>query len=109
MQVLNHRVEIKAFKRLGIVERIAHGVGQTRVPVKSRDVQRLRPPVAVPVPACAVRYRALPGACYSLTIVGDSRRRLCYFFFHLFNPFVELEILSGKRAGARTWRTAPGK
>jgi hypothetical protein len=92
MQVLNRRVEVEAFKFIGIVEPVAHGVGQAGVPVKNRDVQGIRPPVAVPAPGRAVRYRALRGASYSLVIVGDSRRCLCYFFFHQFILSFELNI-----------------
>src|SRR5207248_5654467 len=102
-------VEVKAFKLLGIVEPVAHGVGQAGVPVKNRDIQGVRPPIGVPAPARAVRYRALRGARYILVIVGDSRRCLCYVFFHLFILSFELEYFSGKRAGARIWCTAPGK
>ena len=109
MQILDHRIEVKAFKLLGVVEPVAHGVGQAGVPVKNRDVQRVRPPVAVPATARDVRDRALRGACYSLAIVGGSRRCLFYFFFHRVYPFLRIRILSGKRAGARTWCTAPGK
>src|SRR2546429_8415977 len=109
MQVLNHRIEVKALKLLGIVEPVAHRVGQAGVPVKNRDAQGVRPPVAVPALARAVRYRALRRACYSLVIVGDSRRCLCYFLFHLFILSFELEYLEylagsapGSALGAQT-------
>src|ERR1017187_830133 len=100
MQVLNHRIEVKGFKFLGIVEPFAPGVGQAGVPVKNRDVQGVRPPFAVPAPARAVRYRALRRACYGLPIVGDGRRCLFCLFFHLFILSFKLEYLAGARRGA---------
>jgi hypothetical protein len=62
--------------------------------VKNRDVQGVRPPLAIPPPARAaraVRYRALRRACCRLVISGDSRCSLCYFFFHLFILSFELD------------------
>lgn len=47
MQVLFQGLEIQAFEGFGIVEVLAHGVGQGRVLVQDLQVQLVRPPVAV--------------------------------------------------------------
>ncbi len=47
MQVLDHGVEVEGLELLGVVERLAHRIGQGGVPVKNRNIQRVRPPVAV--------------------------------------------------------------
>ena len=47
MQVLDHGVEVEGLEFLGVVERLAHRIGQSRVAVENRNVQRVRPPVAV--------------------------------------------------------------
>ena len=56
MQVLDHGIEVEALELLGVVERLAHRIGQGGVPVENLDVQLVRPPVAVAVSA---RKRAL--------------------------------------------------
>ena len=52
MQVLDHGVEVEALELLGVVERLAHRIGQVGVPMENLNVQRVRPPVAVRVSAC---------------------------------------------------------
>ena len=105
MQVLDHRTEVKTFKRLGIVEPVAHGFTQSGVPVKNRDAQGVRPPLAIPAPA----RRALPGTPRRLLQVDHCWRQPPLSLLFFFDPSFELEILSGKRAGARICRIAPGK
>ena len=46
MQVLDHGIEVEAFEFLGVVERLAHRIGQGGVLVET-EVQLVRPPVAV--------------------------------------------------------------
>ena len=53
------RSKVEGLKFLGIVEIVAHRVGQAGIPMKPRDIQGLRPPVAVSVRAPAVRYGTL--------------------------------------------------
>src|SRR5581483_1719848 len=93
MQVLNHRIEIKAFECLSIVEPLAHRIGQTGIAVKNRDIQGVRPPVAVPAAAHPGRYRALRRGRYGLGVVG--LRCLFYFFLHLFVLSMNSECASG--------------
>ena len=50
VQVLDHGVEVEALELLGVVERLAHRIGQAGVAVENLNVQLVRPPVAV---ACA--------------------------------------------------------
>src|SRR5581483_5033333 len=65
VQVLNHGIEIKALKLLGVVELFAHRIGKFRLLMQTCKVQSFRPPVAVAPYACrcvlvrAVRKRAL--------------------------------------------------
>src|SRR5947199_1453523 len=51
MQILDHGVEIEPLEFLGVVERLAHRIGQLGIPMQNLQVQLLRPPVAVPVSA----------------------------------------------------------
>ena len=54
MQVLDHRVHVESLEFLGIVEILAHRIGQIGVPMENLNVQLVRPPVAV---------GTSPGAC----------------------------------------------
>ena len=59
LQVLDHGVEVEALELLGVVERLAHRIGQGGVLVENLNVQLVRPPVAVPVSVGPARERAL--------------------------------------------------
>ena len=72
MQVLDHGIEVEGLELLGVVEILAHRIGQGGVPMEHLDVQRVRPPVAVPVSAGA-RERAFARALVvSLCVHGFS-------------------------------------
>ena len=77
MQVLDHGVQIEALEFLGVVERLAHRIGQGRVLVETAQVQRVRPPVAVPVSARAARERALARTLVVSFCVHLPTRSLC--------------------------------
>ena len=47
MQVLDHGVEVEALELLGVVEILAHRIGQVGVAMEHLDAQCIRPPVAV--------------------------------------------------------------
>ena len=59
MQVLDHGIQVEALEFLGVVERLAHRIGQGGVLVEDLKVQLVRPPVTVRVCAVAARKRAL--------------------------------------------------
>src|SRR5579859_546490 len=59
MQVLNDGIQVEALEFLGIVERLAHRVGQGGVLVKDLKVQLVRPPVTIRVRAGPAREGAL--------------------------------------------------
>ena len=72
MQVLDHGVQVEALKLLGVVERLVHWVGQSRVTVEDLEVQLLRPPVAVHVSAGSARERALGFVIHSRLLSAYS-------------------------------------
>ncbi len=57
-QVLDHRIKVEALELLGVVERLAHRIGQTGVRMENPEIELVRPPVAVR----ASMKRALTGA-----------------------------------------------
>jgi hypothetical protein len=67
MQVLDHGVEVEALELLGVVEILAHRIGQARVPVENLEVQLVRPPVTVGL-GCAMHDRALARALVGLGV-----------------------------------------
>ena len=60
MEILDHGIQVEALEFLGVVERLAHRIGQAGVLVENLKVQLVRPPV--PVASCAAP-RARPGTC----------------------------------------------
>ena len=85
VQVLNYRIEIEALEFFGVIELLAHRIGQRRVLMKHLEVQLVRPPVRIGVGfASAVRYGALAFARDIVTL-GDGRPRCSgEFFLHKF-------------------------
>ena len=79
MQVLDHGIQVEALEFLGVVERLAHRIGQGGVLVENLKVQLVRPPVAVRVSAGAARERALARALVSLCVHVSLRS--CSAFF----------------------------
>ncbi len=65
MQVLDHGVQIEGLEFLGIVEILAHRIGQGGVAMQNLEVELVRPPVSVPV---CVGERALARALVSLCV-----------------------------------------
>ena len=47
MQVLDHGIQVEALEFLGVVERLAHRIGQRGVLVERMKVQLVRPPVTI--------------------------------------------------------------
>ena len=47
MKVLDHGVEVEALEFLGVVELLAHRIGQGGVLMKDLKIQLIRPPVTV--------------------------------------------------------------
>src|SRR5262245_6328033 len=67
MQVLDHGFEVEALEFLGVVERLAHWIGQSGVPMETLEVQLVRPPVSVR-PRYGVSHRALARALVGLCV-----------------------------------------
>src|SRR5262245_13249108 len=61
MQIFYYGFQIEALELLGIVERLAHRIGQFGIPMQDRNVQRVRPPVAV-LASAGAREGAFAGA-----------------------------------------------
>ena len=81
MKVLDHGIQVEALEFLGVVERLAHRIGQGGVLVENLKVQLVRPPVTVRVCVGPARERALAFTChvpsdrvplFSLRIQGSS-------------------------------------
>src|SRR5215813_84424 len=68
MQVIDDGVQVEAVEFLGVVERLAHGIGQDGVLVENVKVQPVRPPVTVRQCAATARERALAFTCH---VVSD--------------------------------------
>src|ERR1700722_7835464 len=47
MQVLDHGIQVKALELLGVIERLAHGVGKRLVLVQDLEVELIGPPICV--------------------------------------------------------------
>jgi hypothetical protein len=67
MKVLDHGIQVEALEFLGIVERLAHRIGQGGVLVENLKVQLVRPPVLVRLYAGPARYWARAFARHVLT------------------------------------------
>ncbi len=63
MQVLDHGIQVEALEFPGVVERLAHRIGQAGVLVENLKVQLARPPVTVRRSAGPARERALGFIC----------------------------------------------
>ena len=96
MKVLDHGIQVEALEFLGVVERLAHRIGQGRVLVENLEVQLVRPPVTVHPP----RVRALAFSCHiscsaflvSMYARCDKLRATCLSFVHsacVHSPMVE--------------------
>ncbi|MDR6774923.1 hypothetical protein J2Y49_005687 [Azospirillum sp. BE72] len=88
MQILDHRIEIKGLKLLGIVEVPAHWVGQWRIAVKHFEIEGIRPPVAIPAAATAT-----PGEwTFACAFVGPRVHR-----FLLQRLWVHISAFTGRQ------------
>jgi hypothetical protein len=76
MQILDHGMEVEAFEFLGVVECLAHRIGQSRVLVENLKVELVRPPITV---------RACPGV---------ARERALAVTRHVLSDRVRLRIVS---------------
>ncbi len=77
MQILDYGVQVEAPELLGVVERLAHRIGQGGVPMENLQVQLVRPPVAVHLSA---GERALARALVSLCVHVSLRACSAFFF-----------------------------
>ena len=59
MQIFDHGIQIETLEFLGVIELLAHRIGQGGVLVQDLQVQLIRPPVAVRGSGGAVVERAL--------------------------------------------------
>ncbi len=59
MKVLDHGIQVETLEFLGVVELLAHRIGQGGVLVENLKVQLVRPPVTVRVCGSSARERAL--------------------------------------------------
>ena len=75
LKVLDHRVQVEALEFLGVVERLAHRIGQGGVLVENLKVQLVRPPVAVRVCAGSARDRAL---AFGFHVLSDRVHVSCF-------------------------------
>src|SRR5258708_24401175 len=79
MEVLDHGFEVEAPELLGVVERLAHRIGQAGALVQHLKVQLVRPPVSVRIGAGSARHRALAFICHaslqSCLVVGSTEAR----------------------------------
>jgi hypothetical protein len=79
MQVLDHGGQVEALELLGVVELLAHRIGQGRVPVKDLNVQLARPPVSV-----GVRLAEGALACALVVCLGvHCSSPIVFWFFPL--------------------------
>ena len=80
MEVLDHGIQVETLEFLGVVECLAHRIGQRRVLVEDLQVQLIRPPVSIdPGKNSLMSSSVLPSprhrACFSSSFV------LPYFYF----------------------------
>jgi hypothetical protein len=47
MEVLDHGIQVEALELLGVIEALAHGIGQLRVLVQDLQIQLIGPPICV--------------------------------------------------------------
>ena len=69
VQVRDNSIQIEAFELLGVIEILAHRVGERRVLVENLNVELVRPPVAVPPATSPVRNGAL-GLLATISVHG---------------------------------------
>src|ERR1700716_4348021 len=74
MQVLDHGIEVESLELLGVVERLAHRIGQSGIAVENRNVQRVRPPVTVGMRAFSARKRALGNVIHGCLLWWFARK-----------------------------------
>src|SRR5882672_20486 len=72
IEVLDHGIEVEALEFLGVVERLAHRIGQRGVLVENLKVQLVRPPVTVRVCAGSARDRALAFTCHDDALLNAN-------------------------------------
>src|SRR5262245_41656303 len=83
MEVLDHGLQVEALELLGVVEHLAHWIGQSGVPMETLEVQLVRPPVTVRLVHDRALARALVGlrvhvslqacAAFSRSVYKDHR------------------------------------
>ena len=66
-EILDHRIQVEALELLGVVEAFSHRIGHVGIAVQNRNVQRVRPPVAVGASA-ATGERTFPRAFVSFCV-----------------------------------------
>jgi len=66
-EVFDYGIQVEALEFLGVIERLAHRIGQGRVLVQNLKVQLVRPPVFVCVCLGPARERAVALTCHVLS------------------------------------------
>ncbi len=79
-QILDHGTQVEALELLGIVERLAHWIGQRGMLVENLKVQPVRPPVPVGPGRSPVRDRALGRAFVMNPCIHVSLRSCAALF-----------------------------
>src|SRR5262249_39630369 len=72
VQILDYGIQVEALELLGVVEILAHRIGQTGVSMELLDIQRVRPPFAVRASVATARERALAFARHVLASSDSS-------------------------------------
>ena len=99
MQVLDHGIEVEGLEFLGVVERLAHRIGQGGVLVENLNVQLVRPPVTVR--PGRMHDRALARALVGLRVHGSLRACPPLFSRSVYKDHLLLESDPSSWPGAR--------
>ena len=72
LEVLDDRIQVEAIEFLGVIELLAHRVGQGRLPVEDMDIELIRPPVPVRTRAAAAANRAFAFVFHGLSSCNSA-------------------------------------
>src|SRR5215216_8284 len=95
MQILNHRIQIEGLELLGVVELLAHRIGQRGVPMEQLDVERVGPPVTIPAGLGAPCERALAHALVRLRVHHGLLYRFMAVYRDTLLPATSVRISAG--------------
>jgi hypothetical protein len=83
VQVLDHGVQVEAFKFPGVVEGLAHRIREAGMLVENPKIELVRPPVTVRVRASSARDRALGFIGH---VFSDRVRRFSLSYIEIIQP-----------------------